>query len=142
MALVGLYGLLVRLFWLGSVAWPEPRLLGIATGQQAWRSERAELEVTLLVTELLMAERCGLATTHTDSLAPSIEDPGTNPTAFSCFGLIYDDLPQRIPAPSIIAIGTAVANSSRCTVPQQVPWPAGGFFVLLYVFGREGRRMY
>ena len=70
MALVGLYGLLVGLLGLGSVASTEPRLLGIATVQQAWRSERAEPEARLLVTELLVvAEMCGLATTHLDSLA-------------------------------------------------------------------------
>ena len=96
----------------------EPRLLGTATVRQAWRSERAELEGRLLVTELLVAERCGLATTHVDSLAPSIEDLGINPAAFSCFALIYDDLHQLISAPGIVAIGTAVANSSRCAVPQ------------------------
>ena len=76
MALVGLYGLLVGLFGLGSVASTEPRLLGTAMVQQAWRSERVELEARLLVTELLVAERCGLATTHLDSVASSIEDPG------------------------------------------------------------------
>ena len=92
-----------------------------ATGQQGWRSERAELEARLLVTELLVAERCGLATTHLDSLAPSIENPGTSTAVFSCFGLIYDDLRQPIPASGIVVIGTAVANSSRCAVPQQAP---------------------
>ena len=127
MALVGLCGLLVELFGLGSVASTAPRLLGTATVQQAWRSERAELEARLLVTELLVAERCGLATTHLDSLAPSSEDPGMNPAAFYCFALIYDDLRQPIPAPGIVAIGTTVANSGRCTVPQQAPRPAGDF---------------
>ena len=58
-------------------------------------------------------------------LAPSIVNPGTNPATFSSFGLIYDDLRQPIPAPGIVAIGTAVANSSRCAVPQQSSWPAG-----------------
>ena len=87
--LVGLYGLLVGLLGLGSVASTEPRA---ATVQQAWRSEREELEARLLVTELLVAERCGLAITHLDSLAPSIEDPGMHPAAFSCFALIYDHL--------------------------------------------------
>ena len=124
-ALVGLYGLLVGLFGLGSVASTEPRLLGTATVQQAWRRERAEPEARLLVTELLVPERCGLATTHLDSLAPSSKDPGMNPAAFSCFALIYDDLRQPIPAPGIVAIETAVANSSRCAVPQQAPRPAG-----------------
>ena len=76
---------------------------------------------------LLATERCELATTHLDSLAPSIEDPGTNPAAFSCFVLIYDDLRQPIPAPGIVAIGTAVANSSWCAVPQQPLWSAGTF---------------
>ena len=42
MALVGLYELLVGLFGLGSVASTEPRVLGTATVQQAWWSERAE----------------------------------------------------------------------------------------------------
>ena len=123
--LVGLYGLLVGRFGLTSVAWTEPRLLGTATGQQAWRSERAELNAGLLEVGPLAVERFGLATTHLDSLAPSIEDLGTNPAAFSCFVLIYDG--QPIPAPSIVAIGTAVANSSRCAVLQQSLWPAGDF---------------
>ena len=127
-ALVGLYGLLVGLFGLGSVASTEPRLLGTATVQQAWRSERAELEARLLVTEQLVAGRSGLATAHLDSLAPSSEDPGMNPAAFSWFALIYDDLRQPMPAPSIVAIGTAVANSSSWhSVPQQAPRLAGDF---------------
>ena len=127
-ALVGLYGLLVGLFGLGSVASTEPRLLGTATVQQAWRNERAELEARLLVTEQLVAGRSGLATAHLDSLAPSSEDPGMNPAAFSWFALIYDDLRQPIPAPSIVAIGTAVANSSSWhAVPQQAPRLAGDF---------------
>ena len=74
--------------------------------------------------EVPVAERCGLATTHLDSLAPSIEDPGMNPAAFSCFALIYDDLRQPILAPGIEAIVTAVANSSRCAVPQRFPLPS------------------
>ena len=127
-ALVGLYGLLVGLFGLGSVASTEPRLLGTATVQQAWRSERAELEARLLVTEQLVAGRSGLATAHLDSLAPSSEDPGMNPAAFSWFALIYDDLRQPMPAPSIVEIGTAVANSSSWhAVPQQAPRLAGDF---------------
>ena len=95
------------------VAWTEPRLLGISTGQQAWWSESAELEAGLIAAELLVAERCGLALTHLDSLAPSIEGSGTNSAAFSCFAPINDDLRQPIPAPGIVAIGTAAANSSR-----------------------------
>ena len=127
-ALMGLYGLLVGLFGLGSVASTEPRLLGTAMVQQAWRSERAEeLNARLLVTELLVAGRSGLATAHLDSLAPSSEDPGINSAAFSCFALIYDDLRQPIPAPGVVAIGTAVASSSRCAVPQQAPQLAGDF---------------
>ena len=121
MALVGLYGLLVGLFGLSSVASTEPRLLGTAMVQQAWRSERAELEAKLLGTELLVAGKSGLATPHLDSLAPSSEDPGMNPAAFSCFALIYDDLRQPIPASGIVAIGTAVASSSRRAVQQQAP---------------------
>ena len=137
-ALVGLYGLLVGLFGLGSVASTEPRLLGTATVQQAWRRERAELEARLLVMELLVAERCGLATTHLDSLTPSSEDPGMNPAAFSCFALIYDDLCQPIPAPGIVAIETAVANSSRCAVPQQAPRPAGDYSCGCMFWGERG----
>ena len=137
-ALVGLYGLQVERFGLGSVAWTEPRLLETATSQQVWRSERAELEAGLLVAELLVAERCGLATTRLDSLAPSIEDQGTNPAAFSFFILIYDDLCQPISAPGIAAIGTAVANSSRC---RSNPHGLLGIFRVI-VLGREGRRTY
>ena len=85
-----------------------------------------------------MAERCGLATTHLDSLASSMEDPGTNPAALSYFVLIYDDLRQPIPAPGIVAIGTAVANSSRCAVPQQPPWPAGAFSCDCIFWGERG----
>ena len=137
-ALVGLYGLLVGLFGLGSVASTEPRLLGTATVQQAWRRERAEPGARLLVTELLVAEMCGLATTHLDSLTPSSEDPGMNPAAFSCFALIYDDLCQPIPAPGIVAIETAVANSSRCAVPQQAPRPAGDYSCGCMFWGERG----
>ena len=71
-----------------------------------------------------MVEMRGLATTHLDSLVPSSEDPGMNPATFSCFALVYDDLRQSIPAPGIVAIETAVANSSRCAVPRQAPRPA------------------
>ena len=137
-ALVRLYGLLVGLFGLGSVASTEPRLLGTATVQQAWRRERAEPEARLLVTELLVAERCGLATTHLDSLTPSSEDPGMNPAAFSCFALSYHDLCQPIPAPGIVAIETAVANSSRCAVPQQAPRPAGDYSCGCMFWGERG----
>ena len=137
-ALMGLYGLLVGVFGLGSVASTEPRLHGTATVQQAWRSERSELEARLLVTELLVAERCGLATTHLDSLAPSSEDPGTNPAAFSCFALIYDDLRQPILAPGIADIRTAVANSSRCAVPQHAPRPTEGFPCDCMFWGERG----
>ena len=133
-ALVGLYGLLVGLFGLGSVASTEPRLLGTTTVQQAWRSEREELEARLLVTELLVAGRSSLATAHLDSLAPSSEDPGMNPAAFSCFALIYDDLRQPIPAPGIVAIGTAVASSSRCAVPRL----AGDFSCDCMFWGERG----
>ena len=136
--LVGLYGLLVGLFGLGSVASTEPRLLGTATVQQAWRRERAEPKARLLVTELLVAERCGLATTHLDSLTPSSKDPGMNPAAFSCFALIYDDLRQPITAPGIVAIKTAVANSSRCAVPQQAPRPAGDCSCGCMFWGERG----
>ena len=51
-----------------------------------------------------------------------------NPAAFSWFALIYDDLRQPMPAPSIVAIGTLVANSSSWhAVPQQAPRLAGDF---------------
>ena len=85
-----------------------------------------------------MAERCGLATTHLDSLAPSSEDPGMNPAAFSCFALIYDHLRQPVPAPGIVAIETAVANSSRCAVPQQAPRPAGDCWCGCMFWGERG----
>ena len=137
-ALVGFYGLLVRFFGLGSVASTEPRLLRTATVQQAWQSERADLEARLLVTELLVAGGSGLATAHLDSLAPSSEDPGMNPAAFSCFALIYDDFRQPIPAPGIVAIGTAVANGSRCAVPQQAPRLAGDFSCDCMFWGERG----
>ena len=137
-ALEELYGLLMGLLGLGSVASTKPRLLGTATVQQAWRRERAEPEARLLVTELLVAERCGLATTHLDSLTPSSEDPGMNPAAFSCFALIYDDLCQPIPAPGIVAIETAVANISRCAVPQQAPRPAGDYSCDCMFWGERG----
>ena len=80
------------------------------------------------MTEQLVAGRSGLATAHLDRLAPSSEDPGMNPAAFSWFALIYDDLRQPMPAPSSVAIGTAVANrSSWHAVPQQAPRLAGDF---------------
>ena len=135
---MGLYDLLEGRFGLGLVAATEPRLLRTASGQQVWRSERAELDARLLVTELLVAERCDLATTHLDSLALSIEDPGTNPAAFFCFVLIYDDLRQPIPAPGIVAKGTVVANSSRHAMPQQAPWPAGAFSCDCMFWGERG----
>ena len=131
-ALVELYGLPVGLFGLGSVASTEPRLLGTTTVQQAWRSERAELKARLVV-----SGRSGLAA-HLDSLAPSSEDPCMNPAAFSCFALIYDDLRQPIPAPGIVALGTAVASSSRCAVPQQAPRLAGDFSCDCMFWGERG----
>ena len=89
------------------------------------------------MTELLVAKRCGLATTHLDTLAPSIEDPGMNLAAFFCFDLIYDDLRRPTPASCNVAIGTAVANSSWYAVPQQAPWSAGIFLVIV-CFGARG----
>ena len=133
-ALVGLYGLLVGLLGLGSVASTEPRLLGTATVQQAWRSERAELEARLLVTELLVAGRSGLATAHLDSLAPSGEDPGMNPAAFSCFALIYDDLRQPIPAPGIVATGTTAVGALCRSKPHGLLW----IFGVIVCFGARG----
>ena len=61
-----------------------------------------------------------------------------NPAAFSCFALIYDDLRQPIPAPGIVAIGTAVASSSRCAVPQQAPRLAGDFSCDCMFWGERG----
>ena len=87
---------------------------------------------------LLVAERCGLAIIHLDSLASSIEDPGRNPAAFYCFVPIYYDLRQLILAPGIVAIGTAVANSCRYAVPQQSPWPAGAFSCEYMFWGERG----
>ena len=103
------------------MVWAEPRLLRTATGQQSWWSKRAELEAGLLRTKLLVAEKYGLATAHLDSLAPSIEDSGTNPAAFSGFALIYNDLCQPIPTLGSVAIVTTVANSSQCAAPQRCP---------------------
>ena len=124
-------------FGLGSVASTEPRLLGTATVQQAWRSERAELEARLLVTELLLAGRSGLATAHLDSLAPSSEDPGVNPAAFSCFALIYDDLRQPIPAPGIVAVGRAVTTAVGALCRSK-PHGLLGIFRVIVCFGARG----
>ena len=109
----------------------ESRLLGITTAQEVWWSERAEVEVGLqvaglLVAGLLVVEICGLATTHLDSMAPSIEDSGMSSAAFSCFSLTRG-LYQPIPAPAVVAIGTAIANSSWCAV-RRSQWPVGAFF--------------
>ena len=123
----------------GSVASTEPRRLGTATVQQAWRSERAELEARLLVTEQLVAGRSGLATAHLDSLAPSSEDPGMNPAAFSWFALIYDDLRQPMPAPSSVAIGTAVANRRVGTLFRSKPHGLLGIFRVIVCFGVRGK---
>ena len=87
--------------------------------------------------ELLVTERSGL-TTHLDSLTPSIEYPGMNPAALSWFALIYDDLRQPIPAPSIVAKGTAAANSTQCAVPQQAPRPVGDFSCDCMFWGERG----
>ena len=43
--------------------------------------------------------------------------------------------PKPIPAPGIVALATAVANSRRFAVSQRSPWPAGGF-----LRDGEGRR--
>ena len=79
----------------------------------------------------------GLTTTHLDSLAPSIEDSGTNPAAFFCFALICDDLFRPIPTSGIVAIGTAVANNSQCAAPKRCPRPAV-FFCVTVCFGTRG----
>ena len=60
-----------------------------------------------------------------------------NPAASFCFDLIYDNLRRPTLAPRNIAIGTAGANSSRCAVPQQAPWSAGDFLVIV-CFGARG----
>ena len=78
--------------------------------------------------------RCGLATTHLDSLASSIEDPGRNPAAFYCFVPIYYDLRQPILAPGIVAIGTAVANSCRALCRIN-PHGLLGLFHVIISFG-------
>ena len=64
--------------------------------------------------------------------------PGYESHRVSCFALIYDDLRQSIPAPGIVAIGTAVANSSRCAMPQQAPRPAGDFSGDCMFWGERG----
>ena len=61
-----------------------------------------------------------------------------NPAAFFCFALIYDVLRQPVPAPGIVAIGTAVTNSSRCAVPHQASWPAGDFLCDYMFWGERG----
>ena len=61
-----------------------------------------------------------------------------HPAAFSCFALIYDDLRQPIPAPGIVAIGTAVVNSGWCAVPQQAPRPAVFFSGDCMFWGEKG----
>ena len=61
-----------------------------------------------------------------------------NPAAFSCFALIYDDLRQPIPAPGIVAIGTAAANSSRGAMPQQASRLAGEFSCDCMFWGERG----
>ena len=94
---------------------------------------RTHTHARLLVTELLVAERCGLTTTHLDSLTPSSEDPGMNPAAFSCFALIYDDLRQPIPAPGIVAIETAVAALCRSK-----PHGLLGIIRVVVCFGARG----
>ena len=68
---------------------------------------------------------------------PDTHDPGMNPAACSCFALIYDHLRQPIPAPCIVA-RTAVANSSRCAVPQQAPRPTGNFSCDCMFWGERG----
>ena len=77
--------------------------------------------------KVLVAERYGLATTHLDSLAPSIENSGTKSAAIFCFASICDDLCQPIPTSGVVAIGTAVAKSNQCSAPQRCPWSAGDF---------------
>ena len=71
-------------------------------------------------------------------LGPLQRGPRMNPPAFSCFALIYDDLRQPIPAPGIVAMGTAVASSSRCAVPQQAPRLAGDFSCDCIFWGERG----
>ena len=102
------------------------------------RKGRAINAIVLIEVELLVAEICGLATTHLDSLAPSIEDSGMSPAVFSCFALIYNDLCQPVPAPGIAATGTAVANNSGCAVPQRSPCPAGAFSCDCMFWGESG----
>ena len=53
-------------------------------------------------------------------LSPLHGELGYKSRAFSCLALTYD-LCQAIPAPGIVALGKAVANSSQCAVLQQSP---------------------
>ena len=73
-------------------------------------------------------------------LGPLHRRPGYVSRPFSCLALIYDDLCQPIPAPGTIAIETAVANSSRCAVPQQASRRAGYFSCDCMFRGERGGR--
>ena len=92
-------------------------------------SMAAELEARLPVMELLVAEKCDLATIHLHSLALSIEDPGTNPAAFSCFVLTNDDLRQSIPAPGIVAIRNSSSQQQSVRCAAAILMACWGFFV-------------
>ena len=69
-------------------------------------------------------------------LGPLHRGPGYESRRVFCFALIYDDLRQPIPAPGIVAIGTARANSSRRAVPQQASRPAGDFSCIVCFWAR------
>ena len=139
MALVGLLGL-VRRFGLRSVERTEPRLLDIATVQQAGWSKRAELEAGLLLMGLLVMERCGLATTQLDRLASSIKDSSMNPAAFSCFPRLTTFAnPSQ---PRVCSNSNSSSQQQPVCCVAAIPMASWGFSAWWYVLGREGRRTY
>ena len=71
-------------------------------------------------------------------LGPLHRGPGYESRAFSCFALICNNLRPSIPALGIVTIGTAVANNSRCAVPQQASLPAGDFSCDCMFWGERG----
>ena len=76
--------------------------------------------------------------THTHTHTRSIEDSGINPTAFSCFAPTSES-GQPIPAPVIVAVRTAVANSRRCAVSQR-PHGQLELFCVMVCFGTRGEK--
>ena len=120
-ALVGLYGLLLEPFGLGSVARDSN-----GPASMVEREGRARCETASDGTA--SGGKVRLGDNPSPQLAPLYRGPGDESrAAFSRFVLIHDDLRQPIPASVIVAIGTPVANNSPCAVPQQSLWPAGDF---------------